>query len=305
MCRGLVYLGEKLRMQDVFFDAPYSLSQQTINARFMFNALNLAGNGFLSWTKDTRAPILYKSEKQPFFDYNLGRLCQSMEADNCIAHIRGSSLNTRAICSYHNAHPFLFDHTEVAFAHNGGLDMGDHRQKELIFSDLRDVINADREDQIQGTTDTELLYALILTFADKYPDSNSSESIKKAVGEALGTCHAIRIKHGVENSSPMNFFFSHADYVMMLRYSFDFGVYHGQMDRHAQVYYSMWYTIGERFVKENDDYIMKPGEPKSFCCASEPLSENIGNWLEMPEYSLITVSRKNDELNFDLIDFDV
>ena len=103
----------------------------------------------------------------------------------------------------------------------------------------------------------------------------------------------------------MNLFVAHRDYIIVLRYTYDFGVYSKDLTRHAQAFYSMWFTLGEGFSYEENDFIMTPGQYTSFCCSSEPLSRDTANWFEVPEYTLITVMKEESQLSLNLVDFDL
>ena len=76
--------------------------------------IQLAGFGLATWSKRTLSedyPFIYKGMKPPFYDRNLGSLCERHETNVLLCHIRASgydSLNYEAVVNENNCHPFIF-----------------------------------------------------------------------------------------------------------------------------------------------------------------------------------------------------
>lgn len=291
MCRAIIYLGEKTALSPFVFDAQYSLVSQSTNPRFMSHSLNLSGNGFLAWRQEHEEPLLYKSKNPSFYDCNLKNLASSVESENFIAHIRGGPLDTRTILSDQNAHPFYYPDAPIAFAHNGGLRHNTEEKNQLFYAEIKKHISSHRFSQLMGTTDTEVMYALLLSFLDQKNNRESLEAVKESTLEMLSLIYDVRSHYDITLASPVNLFISAPDFILALRYTYNFGIYENMLTREIQTYYSLWYSYGEAFAKTNNGYQMTPGELRSICFASEPLSHDNSTWLEVPEYSLFTVKK--------------
>jgi predicted glutamine amidotransferase len=93
------------------------------------------------------------------------------------------------------------------------------------------------------------------------------------------------------------------------RFSFDYGWYPDE-DTLLETdlpYVSLWYTVGGEYVQRDGGFAMGPSDsPRSLLIASEPLTLDVSTWLEVPEYSMITVGRARDGgLTYETLDLDV
>jgi predicted glutamine amidotransferase len=294
MCRAIIYLGKKTKMHPFTHEAHNSLVKQTIHPRYMKHGFNLTGNGFISWNHaDNKLsdPIIYKSKLIPFYDYNFTMQTRMIETDCFISHVRGGALSPGVILTLPNAHPFLFRDAPFALAHNGGLYNGTFAQQQSINEALMKRTSPKWYSQIRGTTDSEHIYALLLTCLDEQKNLSLEQALQKAIVQTLDIIKSIRKKFKVYSASPINLFISNGEFIVVVRYTFDFGVFHNEMSKKHLTFYSLWFSYGGEFVKKNGIYKMTPGDQSSICFASEPLSRNATSWVEVPEYSMILVKR--------------
>ncbi len=113
------------------------------------------------WELYKEAVALYKSE-------NAKRVLQQINSMLAISHIRKASPEFSEV-SYENTHPFVAD--GWAFAHNGTIKS---------YSELRRLLG-DRASRLQGGTDSEALFHLVLKFVGEARDP--VEGIALAVSE--------------------------------------------------------------------------------------------------------------------------
>lgn len=295
MCRAVLYLGKKTKMHPFTHLAHNSLVNQTVNPKYMHHGFNLTGNGFVAWSHDNGRlsdPILYKSKILPFYDYNFEMQTKMIETDCFITHIRGGVLSTGVVLTTPNAHPFLFKDAPFALAHNGGLHNGTIEQQLQINAEMMKRTRAKWFSQIRGTTDSEHIYALLLTCFEEQKNNDIEHALPEAILQTLSIIQSIRKKFKVYYASPINLFISNGHFICAVRYTFDFGVFNAEMTRKHLTYYSLWYTYGESFQKIDDIYQMSPGSRSTICLASEPLSRDSSTWLEVPEYSLFLAKRE-------------
>jgi glutamine amidotransferase len=294
MCRVIAYMGKTTKMHPFTHDSYNSLIKQSTKPQLMSHSLNLSGNGIAGWRSDKktlRGPILYRSKTLPMFDENLEMVARMIDLDCFIAHIRGGPLNTGTVLSDQNAHPFFYPNAGFALAHNGGLRAESLEKEQHLFNALAKEIHPVWFKQMRGTTDSEYIYALILTILDKFKDKKSMESVQKATCEALLKIKKIREKFKITEASPVNLFISNGEFIIIIRYTYNFGEFSGRINPSNMTFYSLWYTYGDSFIDVDGGYHMIPGKSNSICFASEPLSKNIRTWLEVPEYSMMSVVR--------------
>ncbi len=305
MCRVVAYLGQPILLQELLYNPDNSLITQIYNPKRMLYMLNLAGFGIAAWEKKSirpEVPFLYHTLNLPFYDQNLHNLSSKIAPDCLIAHVRGVQETEKNVISNQNIHPFLFEGTSLAFAHNGKL-AGFHDMRFDLFKYTRPEFKS----QIVGSTDSEAIYALFLSQLQDPNDSSSVTEIFSALIDTLLILKKIRKKHGVDISSPLNFFISDGNLIIATRFIFDYG--HFEENEYLSpkmIYSSLWYTYGEKYECYENSYQMKPGkERKSIIISSEPLTEDSTTWLEIPEYSFIGACLKNNEILIKSIDVNI
>lgn len=295
MCRALSYLGSPILIEDLLYKPDSSFIKQSYHPVYMPHLLNLAGFGMVAWdtgSSNPTLPYVYKTDRLPFYDDNLRNLTQKISPHCLLTHIRGVSYTGKGLVAKQNVHPFMFEGSNIAFAHNGALF-----EFEKMKYDLLEYISPNNK-KIEGTTDSEWLYALFLSQL-KNQNNPSVNEVSEAITETLKILKSLRYKHNIRVNSPMNLFISNGEFIACTRFVFDFGwepIYPKPADSAHFVYHSLWYTYGEYYTVENNEYKMKQGDKmSSIIIASEPLTEDTTSWIEVPVYTLI-VARLEDGL---------
>src|ERR1700741_430345 len=160
MCRALLYLGEPVLLDTFLYQPDSALVRQSYMPK-MLNLLNLAGFGLRAWdpaSHDPERAYSYYSQSLPVFDRNLKNLAEKIRTGCLLAHVRGVAYHTRVEISQQNCHPFHFKNVPLVLAHNGDL---------ARFSEMKaaiaPAIKSAFLSQIHGTTDSEWVYALIVS----------------------------------------------------------------------------------------------------------------------------------------------
>jgi len=209
--------------------------------------------------------------------------------------VRGVAYSTAVNISQQNAHPFCFSGCKVALAHNGDL----YRINEMK-PDLLQHIRPEIASQIAGSTDSEWVYALLLSQLDDPQGFASGAELLQAVEKTLAIIRNVRAKHGIAISSSLNLFITNGSEIIGVRYCFDFGCYRTeapeQVHEDNMSFLSLWYTTGRDFGLHEGEWKMVGGEltADSLIIASEPLTHDTTNWLEVPEYSAVYASLLGD-----------
>jgi glutamine amidotransferase len=306
VCRILAYLGEPLPVEHVLFDTDNSLVRQSYSPRMMNTFLNLAGFGMKAWDPASlrpEDPFSYRATTLPSFDRNL-RLISSKLASTClVAHVRGVTYSGEAVVSETNLHPFQFTGARVVLAHNGHL-----RQFRRMRYSLIEHVRPELAESIEGTTDSEWIYALVLSQLEDPFGLPETRELADATAGALRILRTVRAAHGIDISSPVNLCVSTGRSVVATRLSFDYGWYppEDEMLETDLPFVSLWYAIGGEYAERDGGWQMTAGDPpRSVIIASEPLTADPSAWIEVPEYSMLTAELTPDGLEVETRDLDV
>jgi len=290
MCRALAYLGQPVLLDHLLFQPDSALVKQSFMPK-MLHMLNLAGFGLKAWDRGSSEPLKpysYSSTSLPVFDRNLKALAEKIHPSCVLGHVRGVAYNTEVEISLQNVHPFQFRGMRLALAHNGDLArIGEMRP--LLLEHIRPEIAG----LIHGTTDSEWIYALIVSQLADPAGACSADELVRAVENALGILRKVRVRLGIATSSSVNLFLTTGEQLAAVRYCFDYGCY--RTEDPAKVheanlnFLSLWYTSGSEYGYHDDEWKMIGGADTadSIMIASEPLTRDTSTWLEVPEYSMI------------------
>jgi len=307
MCRVLAYLGEPILLEDLLYKPDVSFVNQTHRAALL-HRLNLAGSGLLAWdarSEQPELPYVHRTTQPAIYDRNLRALARKVKATCLLAHLRGVTYDTRAIISEQNVHPFLFEGARLALAHNGQLARFD----EMKFA-LLSHIKPELSRAIRGTTDSEWVYALLLSqLPDPYGDF-AAQDIARGVVATLRVLGAVRRELQIATFSPMNLFLSDGNDIVVACYTFDLGHYQGlEDDVHPpdERLLQVWYTTGSRYGLYDGEWRMTgPPDPASSCIiASEPLTEDRSTWHPVPVQHMIYVRRTGAKPEVEVVPLDV
>ena len=199
MCRVLAYLGEPLPLRHPLYVTDNSLVRQSYSPRMMNTFLNLAGFGVLGWDRrsvDPETPFAYRVTTLPAFDRNLRDLAGKIAPSCMIAHVRGVTYSGHEVIADTNLHPFRFRQAHVALAHNGHL-----REFRRMRYELLPHLRADVAQCIEGTTDSEWIYALVISQLDDPFGLPGAGELADAVAAALRILREIRGRLGIDTSS--------------------------------------------------------------------------------------------------------
>jgi len=298
MCRMLSYLGKPIAVEELLYRPDNSFIKQTYHPKYMSYLLNLAGFGIVAWdttSYNPELPYIYKTTNLPFYDENLWNLSFKINPFCFLAHIRGVSYSENQVVSNQNVHPFMFEGTRIALAHNGALI-----DFETMRYDLLEYVHSSYQKQIRGTTDSEWIYAVFMSQLLKCDPQQKHEthSIIQSIMNTLKIIRDVREKHHITTASPVNLFITNGDFIAATRFVFDFGwqPYDAEPSTHFS-YHSLWYTYGDAYGFYDSSYKMKEsGKKTSIIVASEPLTEDTTTWIEVPEYTILLVRREDDEI---------
>lgn len=188
MCRWLAYAGEPLHPSEVILDSRHSLVAQSLDSPLGAETVN--GDGFgLGWYPVTSPedggqppePALFRSMEPAWNDQNLREISRTVRSPLFLSHVRAAA---GPPVQQTNCHPFR--HANWLFMHNGGL-----ADFLTIKRDLTLAVDPSLYPEIQGTTDSEVLFHLALTLGlQDDPIAGMRAAIRET--ERIGHEHDIR-----------------------------------------------------------------------------------------------------------------
>jgi len=178
----MAYSGDPILVEDLLFRPKHSLIDQSLHSRLGATTTN--GDGFgIGWYGDGPVPALFKSVDPAWNDQNLREIASQVRTPLFFAHVRAS---TGTPVQRTNCHPFR--HGRWLWMHNGAL-RGFHETKRELLGAVDSSLYAD----IEGSTDSEALFFLALTFG-------LVDDPFAAVSRAVGFVEKVGRSHGVGRS---------------------------------------------------------------------------------------------------------
>jgi predicted glutamine amidotransferase len=270
MCRWLAYSGTPIRLEELLVKRDRSLIDQSLHARQGATPTN--GDGFgVGWYEDGdgRIPRLYRSTHPAWNDRNLRELAAGIESPLFFAHIRAS---TGTAIQETNTHPFR--HGRWLWMHNGLIREFERVRRELVLA-VDDSLFL----SIEGTTDSELMFYLALTFGF---EDDPVTAVEQMVGFVEQTGH----RNGVDHPIQMTIATSDGRTVWAFRYS-------SEHDSRS-LYFSTRMDALKAHYPDIEELAGLSDETR--VVVSEPLGDLPGAWNEVPESHVGIVQPGDDEL---------
>lgn len=268
MCRWLAYSGTPIPLEELLFKRDRSLIDQSLHSRLGATTTN--GDGFgVGWYDDGKTPRLYRSTHPAWNDRNLRELAAGISSPLFFAHIRAS---TGTAIQETNTHPFRCG--RWLWMHNGLIREFVRVRRELVLA-IDDSLFA----SIEGTTDSETMFYLALTFG---LESDPVSAVERMVGFVEETGHA----HGVEHPIQMTIATTDGCSVWAFRYS-------SEGDSRS-LYFSTRMDNLKTLYPESEELARLSDETR--VVVSEPLGDLPGAWNEVPESHVGIVRPGEDEL---------
>lgn len=279
MCRVAAHLGNAQSLDDLLFTAENSLVSQSVSPQLM-SLLNIGGFGVVAWdeqSEDPDLPFSYRLPGVPVFDRNLKALAVKLRVTAAVAHVRGVVYDPEERVGPHNLHPFRFPGARIALAQNGDL----HDFASMRF-DLLPHLHPAIPAQIEGTTDTEWVYALVLSQLEDPFGPADPDELAGATVRALEILRDVRSRRGIRTQSPVNLVLTDGACLVATRFCFDYGWYPQDES----------FFAGEREFDFTTLWFRRGADGGSVQVASEPLDGDRRAWAEAEEYSML-VARKS------------
>jgi predicted glutamine amidotransferase len=268
MCRWMAYSGDPILVEDLLFRPKHSLIDQSLHSRLGATTTN--GDGFgIGWYGDGPVPALFKSVDPAWNDQNLREIASQVRTPLFFAHVRAS---TGTPVQRTNCHPFR--HGRWLWMHNGAL-RGFHETKRELLAAVDSSLYAD----IEGSTDSEALFFLALTFGLTVDPFT-------AVARAVGFVEKVGRDHGIDHPVQMTVATTDGESVWVFRYS---------SEGNSRSLFFSTKVASLRQLHPEVEVLHRLSEEARFV-VSEPLRDLPGAWNEVPESSAGVVRPGQDEI---------
>ncbi len=270
MCRWLAYWGEPMLIEDILYKPQNSLIDQSLHSHLGAETTNGDGFGIGWYGPNGDPPAVFHSVEPAWNDRNLHDLARHITSPIVFAHIRAA---TSTPVQQTNCHPFR--HGRWLFMHNGMI-----RDFAKVKRDLVMAISPDLFPEIEGSTDSEILFFLALTFGlEKDPP--------RAIEQAVGLVESVGRRHGVEHPIQMTIATTNGEALWAFRYS---------SERASR---SLFYSTAVKELRKlyPDNPVVRAAGEDTRLVVSEPLGSLPGAWNEVPESAYGVVHRGPDELH--------
>ena len=270
MCRWLAYSGSPVLVEELLYGPQNSLIVQSLHSRLGAEETN--GDGFgIGWYGAQEAPAVFHSIEPAWNDRNLRELAGHITAPVVFAHIRAS---TGSPVQQTNCHPFR--HGRWLWMHNGLV-----RDWKAVKRDLTLAVDASLYPEIEGTTDSETLFHLALTFG-------LEDDPPAAVRRTIGLVESVGREHGVEYPFQGTIATTDGECIWAFRYSSE--------GKSRSLFFSTDVrTLRAMYPQEE---LLREVSDESRLVVSEPLGDKLpGAWNEMPESSWGVIQPGQDEIH--------
>jgi glutamine amidotransferase len=263
MCRWMAWVGQPVLVEELVFKTEHGIVDQSLHARMGAEPTN--GDGFgLGWYGTGDGPAVYRSVSPAWADANLRELAAHVESPLFLAHIRaaiGSPVQQT------NCHPFR--HGRWLFVHNGFIAGFDRLRRDLLLA-----VDPELFAGVQGSTDTEVVFHLALTFGLEQDPVGALERTVGVIEEAAAS-------HGIAGAVQATFGVSDGTGLWAVRYASE--------GRARSLFASEDAESVRRLHPDNPRFQRLAADDRLI--VSEPFSDLPGMWQEIEPSSAVTVRR--------------
>ncbi|MFF7971422.1 class II glutamine amidotransferase [Streptomyces sp. NPDC007905] len=269
MCRWLAYSGTPLLLDEVLYRPKHSLIDQSLHARMGVETTNGDGFGIGWYQGNARTPAVFHDIGPAWSNRNLREIAGHVRAPLFFAHVRAS---TGTAVQATNCHPFRYD--RWMWMHNGAI-AGFH----VLRRDILLAVDPELFASIEGTTDSEAMFYLALTFG-------LEEDPAGAVARMTGFVERLGREHGVPAPLQMTLAVADGERLLAFRYA--------SQGTPRSLYYSAGVEDLRALHPETD--FLRDVSDETRLVVSEPLGDLPGAWIEVPANSYGIVQPGGDIL---------
>jgi predicted glutamine amidotransferase len=263
MCRWMAWLGQPLVLDTLLFEAPHGIVDQSLHARMGAEPTN--GDGFgVGWYGIGDGPGVFRSVAPAWSDANLRHLSAHIESPLFMVHVRaaiGSPVQEL------NCHPFR--HGRWLFVHNGYINEFHKLRRDAMLALDPELFAA-----VEGTTDTEVVFHLALSFG-------LEQDPVAALERTVGFIEQLARERGIEEPVQASFGVSDGESLWAVRYASSGSARSLFVSANVETIRHL-HPENPRFARLSEDDRL---------VVSEPFSDLPGVWEPVPEATALSVRR--------------
>jgi predicted glutamine amidotransferase len=265
----MAYSGDPITAEQLLFRPTHSIIDQSLHSRLGATTTN--GDGFgIGWYSDASpVPACFKAVEPAWNDANLRELAPRITTPLLFAHIRAA---TGTPVQRSNCHPFRYQNW--LWMHNGAI-----RSFAQIKRDLVLAVDPLLYPGIEGSTDSEVLFFLALTFGLR-------DDPLAAIARAIGFVETVGRAAGVEHPFQGTLATSDGESIWAVRYSSE--------HQSRSLFFSTAVTTLQRLHPEVA--MLRDLSAEARLVVSEPLGDLPGAWNEMPESTAAWIHPGDDDM---------
>jgi glutamine amidotransferase len=259
----MAWHGQPVIIEELLFKSPHGLIEQSLHSRLGAETTN--GDGFgVGWYGTGEGPGVFHSVSPAWANANLRELAAHIESPLFMAHVRATS---GSAIQESNCHPFK--HGDWLFVHNGLVSGYDRLRRDLLLA-----VDPSLFSGIQGSTDSEVLFHLALTFG-------LEDDPLGALAQTLGLVESLAEREGIREALQASIGVSDGRRLWAVRYA-TVGpartLFHSADVASAQAVHP-----SASGLREGDCLVV-----------SEPFSDLPGEWVEIPESTALVVHARGE-----------
>lgn len=279
MCRFVYYRGEPIKLSALITEPAHSIIHQSYHSKEREEPLN--GDGFgIAWyaPSESDKPAIFKDVTPAWNNHNLEQLAGVIRSSCIIAHVRAATPGLPV--TQLNCHPFSWQ--SFSFAHNGEV-AGFSTMRRQIQSRL----SQEAYDLLQGSTDSEHLFALFVDRYLQYQQQSKLEAMAAALQDTISIVEMLREENGIQEVSRLNLVLTDGELTAITRF-----VSPGEQDPH-----SLYVHSGAAYECHGGVCHMRERSEsgKTVLVASEPLSKDYG-WRPIPANTMLIIDGESQVL---------
>ncbi|BGP56501.1 hypothetical protein JCM8202_004603 [Rhodotorula sphaerocarpa] len=299
MCRLLVVKAEQpIQLAQLLTKPAHSIINQASDSRLRLDAGSINADGFgVAWypaeqevvqksdDPTSSGPCVFRSITPAWSNANLHRLADKIKSPLVFAHVRAS---TTGALSEENTHPWTYGN--LIWMHNGCIS---------DFAKIKRRLQAELSDEYfavpQGNTDSEWSFACFLEQLSRLTDPLQPTIPHAVLRQAMLNTVQLLTKYtqGVHARDPslLNFCVSDGSSVVATRYITS------ATEEAASLYFSTGSTF-EEYAPGSFKMTKADKRERIILIASEPLTFERADWVEIPSQSCIVITPRNNLLRF-------
>ena len=258
----MAWHGQELLIEELLFNAPHGIVDQSLHSRMGAETTN--GDGFgIGFYGEGQGPGRFRGIAPAWSDANLRDLAAHIESPLFIAHVRAASPGSPV--QETNCHPFTDG--QWLFVHNGYLGGFPQLRRQLMLH-----LDDEQFALVLGSTDSEVVFHLACTFG-------LHDDPIGALERTVGLIESFAAERGIPDAVQATFGVTDGDSIWAVRYA--------TVGPARTLYVSADAASIQRLHPDNERFKRMTSDDR--LVVSEPFSELPGVWEPIGEATAITV----------------